>query len=141
MNAFHTLFVHVVFQTQQHQPLIEQEYKVLLNEFFSEQISADGYSVLTFCLMRDHVHVVLEYHIHLSLEEIVDQLKTASRNWVAHKSAGLSFEWSTDFYAISFGHADLDSVFKILRKQQDYHLKASFADELNDLLDYAEFPF
>ena len=70
--------------------------------------------------MPDHIHVLMELPVTMSISQVVRRLKGASSR-IAHLRGLTEFSWQEGYGVFSVGRADLDRVAGYIRRQPQRH--------------------
>jgi hypothetical protein len=66
---------------------------------------------------------------------LLQKIKGESSFWInKNKLTRLKFEWQDDFYSVSIGMEQLDTLREYIRNQVEHHRKISFQEELDKLI-------
>jgi len=99
----------------------------LINDTGSKTIIVNG--------VEDHVHCFFGLKPSLSLSKIMQSVKAKSskrineNEWLQHR-----FEWQPGFGCFSYGHSQIDKVYRYIQNQQEHHKKIGFREEYLRLL-------
>ena len=86
--------------------------------------------------VEDHVHLLVSLRPVSCLADVMRDLKKGSSNWVKD-NLNRRFAWQEGYAAFTVSPHATDSVRKYIAGQESHHAKASFSDELRDLLNRA----
>jgi len=82
----------------------------------------------------EHLHALVSLGGKQNISEIMQNIKGESSFWInKNKLTKLKFEWQDDFYAVSIGMPQLDSLREYIRNQNNHHKIVSWQEELNRL--------
>lgn len=142
MRIYHSMYMHITFSTKDVQPLIGEEWKLLLSEYFALRIRKEKELPLAVCAMADHIHILVKYGPYCVPEKFINGLKESSAKFINdYKFCEVEFEWEEDYSAFSFGLADVESMFKFMERQRVYHLNKSYQEEMRDIIEQIEAPY
>jgi REP element-mobilizing transposase RayT len=144
MTIVSSLYVHFTFCVKGQKPLLTEDMTDILTDFFALRAKRCKSLLVDSCCMSDHVHLVVKYSPYLSPQEVFDELKNGSAEFINnYKLTSEFFEWTDDEVMICIGYIDLENLRKYFSKQKEYHVVngKTWKDEILDLLDTNEFPF
>jgi putative transposase len=134
------IWIHIVFSTKNREPLLstkEKRYKT----FTHMRLKAREDNIWVDCIngYDDHVHCLLSLKSSQPLDDIVQNLKGESSNWI-NQNLQLKdyFSWQDDFWAVSVSESDVNKVRKYIHNQEKHHTHQTFAEEI-DLLKMNKF--
>ena len=85
---------------------------------------------------QEHLHALISLGGTQTISEIMQKIKGESSFWInKNKLTKLKFEWQDDFYSVSIGMPQLDSLRKYIRNQEQHHQRNSFEEELDALIE------
>ena len=85
--------------------------------------------------MPDHIHILIEYNINISIPELMRDTKALSskfindRNWIRGR-----FEWQNGYGVFSYSRSQIDHAIKYIHNQQIHHKKNFFREEYLSLI-------
>lgn len=85
--------------------------------------------------MPDHTHIFISIKPHLSISDLVKEIKTGSSKFINDKKwIKERFQWQEGFGAFSYSHSQIDRVVKYILNQKEHHRIKTFKEEYIDLL-------
>ena len=82
----------------------------------------------------DHVHCLIALGKEQSISKVVKLVKGESSRWINKNNICENpFNWQDDYYAVSVGAEQLDSVVNYIKNQEKHHSSKSFEDEEKEL--------
>jgi len=78
----------------------------------------------------DHTHALIDLPTNLTIEQVIQLLKGSSSHWINqnHLVKG-RFAWGRGYGAFSVSHSEVSRVANYIARQEEHHLKRSFAEE------------
>jgi len=78
----------------------------------------------------DHIHIFLGIKPSIALSDLVRDIKNNSTNFINtnHFVKG-KFMWQEGFGSFSYGHSQVDMIYKYIMNQKEHHKKMSFKEE------------
>lgn len=84
----------------------------------------------------EHLHALISLGGRQNISEIMQKIKGESSFWInKNKLTRLKFEWQDDFYSVSIGMPQLDSLRKYIRNQTQHHQEVTFQKELDSIIE------
>jgi putative transposase len=85
---------------------------------------------------NEHLHALISLGRNQDIADIMQKIKGESSFWInKNKLTQLKFEWQDDYYAVSIGINQLDSLREYIRHQVQHHQKVTVHDELDELIE------
>lgn len=124
-------WVHAVWGTKYHRPVLSDNFRPELFEHISE--NAQKKKIYLDCINGyvDHVHCLISFEPKQNIAEILQLLKGESSFW-AKKVPEIKERWSgwaEDYCAISVSPSNVNRVRQYIRNQEQHHRKMSFQKE------------
>ncbi len=134
MHTFTSLFVHVVFSTENRLPFLTREIRASVHAYLGGCVRNLGASAIEIGGVADHVHLLAEYPPQLSISELAGKIKANSSRWI-HETVGVPrFAWQRGYSAFSISRTDVSEVVRYIRGQEEHHRKESFIEEVQKFL-------
>lgn len=84
----------------------------------------------------EHLHALVALGSQQTIAEIMQKVKGESSFWInKNRMTPLKFEWQDDYYAVSIGMSQLDTLRKYIRNQVSHHAKVSLEGEITKLVE------
>jgi len=128
-HTFANLLTHVIFSTQDRQPLITRDLRPDLLAYMGGIVRKLRGKMLGSSARPDHVHCLLSLPPTLSVAEALRVLKTNSSLWVHDTRRRRAFAWQTGYGAFSVSQSNVPAVLRYIREQDKHHRRVSFQEE------------
>jgi putative transposase len=128
-------YIHIVFSTKQHEPLIQAAYEDELHRYLGgicknlecHSIKIGGYA--------DHIHILCLLSKKVALIKLIEELKSHSSKWIKTKDELFrNFYWQNGYGAFSINPTEVDTVIAYIAGQHAHHEKKTFQDEMRAFL-------
>lgn len=122
---------HLIFGTHKRERTINAEHEQELYSYLAGIVKAKGGFVYAINGMPDHVHMVCDIPVTLSVADFMKSLKQSSSKWM--RETGLFPQWSgwAEGYAeFTCSFYSMQRVIDYVRNQKKHHAKMTFGDEL-----------
>ncbi|MFN4084297.1 MAG: IS200/IS605 family transposase [Spirosomataceae bacterium] len=134
-NTYTQLYVQLVFAVKNRECLIPSENRKDIQRYITGIIQKRGNKLLAIYAMPDHLHLVIGQNPHLSLSDLVRDIKSVSskyineQNWIPKK-----FHWQNGYGAFSYSRSHIDAVVNYVLNQEEHHKRKTFKEEYLDNL-------
>ena len=119
-KSFHSVPVHLAWATALRRALLVDGVQVWLWPMLADKAAELGSTFTVVGGMPDHVHVLMELPVTMSIAEVVRRLKGASSR-IAHLRGMTEFSWQEGYGVFAIGRSDLDRVAAYIRRQRERH--------------------
>lgn len=133
-STFVSLNYHVVFSTKDRIPLIVASWETRLHEYLGGTVKGLGGVTLQIGGIADHVHLLIGLKATHCLSDLMRELKRASSIWVHTEIGEKRFAWQEGYAAFSVSPSTCQAVRTYIQNQREHHRRATFRDELVELL-------
>jgi putative transposase len=130
---------HIVFSTKERRKLIEKSLQPKLWAYIAGICRNHGMFVGEIGGVEDHMHMLLELPLMLTVPKAVLTIKSNSSKWV--NEMGRDFAWQKGYAAFSVSASQVSAVTQYIENQEAHHRKISYEDELIVLLRKHGIPF
>lgn len=141
-NTYHQVYIQAVFSVKYREAVIADEWKSILFGVIGNLINETGCKTIIVNGVEDHVHCFLGLKPTISISELMKTVKAKSSKYINdHHLTKQRFEWQEGYGAFSYGHSQINAVYKYIANQEEHHKKQTFKDEYTAFLDKFEVPF
>ncbi len=129
------IWVHLVYGTKHHAPLITPALKPLLYARKHDELIKLRCRQSLINGTADHVHVLTRLDAGCAPMRLLKQLKGAVSRWVNEE--GLSedyFDWQTGYAAFSVSENAVERVYRYIARQEEHHRRRGWAEEYEEYL-------
>jgi REP element-mobilizing transposase RayT len=141
-GTFTQLYIQIVFSVKGRQNLISGEWKDELHKYIAGIIKGKDQKPLIVNGMPDHIHAFVGLRPSTAISDLVRDIKNNSSNFVNdRKLVRGKFAWQEGYGAFSYGHSQIDRVYKYILNQEDHHKRTTFREEYMELLNRFEVQF
>lgn len=132
-STYSSLYVHIVFATEQRAPMIGDAWERDLHAYLSGTATGLGAKAIAVGGVADHVHILVGLRATHVVSDLVRELKKSSSSWAAERYA--KFGWQRGYAAFSVGWREIPAVTKYIAGQAEHHRVLTSDDELRSLLE------
>jgi putative transposase len=134
-NTFSQIYIQTVFAVENRQSLIKPEFKEELYKYLTGIVRNQGQKLIAINGMPDHVHILVGLQPAMALADLVRDIKSDSATFVnKQRFVRGRFNWQEGYGAFSYGHSQLNTVFRYIQNQEKHHQRHSFGSEYMTLL-------
>jgi putative transposase len=133
-STFVSLNYHIVFSTKDRIPQIAASWETRLHEYLGGTIKGLGGVSLQVSGIEDHVHLLFGLKPTHCLSDLMRELKRTSSIWVHTEIGEKRFAWQEGYAAFTVSPSTCPSVRADIQNQREHHRRATFREELVDLL-------
>ena len=137
-NTFSQVYVQCVFAVKYRDAIIHKEWRQTLLGVIGNLINETGCKTIIvrpcplFCRVRTN-------HIDFWIDE---RDKAKSSKYINdHQLINRRFEWQEGYGVFSYGHSQIDDVYKYIYNQELHHKKQTFREEYLEFLEKFEVPY
>ncbi len=116
----HQMYAHINWNTASRVEIIDMKIKSALGKIIQETAKADGYEVLAFEAVSDHVHLVVRFKPTHCIADFVKKIKGKSSRVIPY-SISRPLEWQKGYGISTVGPKALNGAIKYVKDQQDHH--------------------
>ena len=141
-GTFSQIYIQVVFAVKGRQNLIQKEWKDDLYKYIAGIIKGKNQKSIIVNGMPDHIHAFIGLKPAMAVSDLVRDIKNNSTNFINdRKLVKGKFSWQEGYRSFSYGHSQIDKVYKYILMQEQHHRKITFREEYLDFLKKFEVPY
>ncbi|KAA9331797.1 IS200/IS605 family transposase [Adhaeribacter soli] len=130
--SFVKIWVHVVFSTKNREPWLRKEIRPIVFKHIAENCREKEIFLQAINGYVEHIHCLISLGKDQNISKVVQLVKGESAHWM-NKETLLpeKFSWQDDYFAVSIGESQLETVVKYIKNQEVHHARKSFEEEVN----------
>jgi putative transposase len=141
-NTYSQVYIQCVFAVKYRDAIISKEWRSKLLGVIGNLINETGCKTILVNGVEDHVHCFLGLKPVLSISDLMKEVKAKSSKYINdHQLTKSRFEWQEGYGVFSYGHSQIDDVFKYIENQEVHHKKQTFREEYLYFLEKFEVPY
>ncbi len=141
-GTFSQIYIQVVFAVKGRQNLIQNAWKDDLHKYMAGIIKGKKQKSIIVNGMPDHIHAFIGLKPAMAVSDLVRDIKNNSTNFINdRKLVKGKFSWQEGYGSFSYGHSQIDKVYKYILNQEQHHRKKTFREEYLDFLKKFEVPY
>ena len=130
------IWVHCVWTTKSRIPFLIDKIRDEVISHILENAKSKNIFIDKLNGYDEHLHAIVSLGGTQNTSDIMQKIKGESSYWInKNKLTRLKFEWQDDYYAVSIGMSQLETLRKYIWKQVWHHKELSFEEELNKLIE------
>jgi putative transposase len=134
-GTFSQLHIQLVFAVQGRANLITDPWRERLYRYITGIVKERKQKLIVVNGMPDHLHAFIGLTPAMAISDLVREMKNKSTNFInKHRWVREHFEWQEGYGAFSYGHSQIDAVYRYIANQQLHHKKRTFREEYTTLL-------
>lgn len=135
-NPLIRIWIHAFFVIKDHMPLIKDSFKKKLEQRISNKLKREFKSkVKNIKSLENHIHILFMINPIFSLSDVFKNIKGESSHWVNwNRFLEAKFAWQKSYVAMSVSESQLNNVDDYISKQDSFHNKFTFQEEIEMLL-------
>lgn len=141
-NTYHQIYLQTVFAVKYRNAVLMKDWRSNLFGVIGNLINESDCKTIIVNGVEDHVHCFLGLRPAVSVSELMKSVKAKSSKYINdHQLTKQRFEWQEGYGVFSYGQSQIDSVYKYIQNQENYHAKQTFLAEYKELLKLFQIDF
>jgi REP element-mobilizing transposase RayT len=129
-----SLHYHIVFETKNHEPMIQSAWRADLHTYLGGIIRTAGGVAVSVGGVSDYVHLLIGLRATHRLADVLRELKAVSSRWVHDEIALRAFAWQEGYGALTVSASQREAVRHYVAQQAEHHRTRTFREEYLELL-------
>jgi len=132
---FIKILVHAVWATKDRKPLMNKGNKDALCQHIREYAKKKNIHLINVNGWLDHLHSLISVSAEQNIATLMNLLKGESSYW-GNKNLQWSekFGWQDDYFAVSIGESQFDTVNNYITHQDSHHQRKTFQQEYDEFI-------
>ena len=141
-NTYHQVYIQCVFAVKYRYAIIDKEWRPTLPGVIGNLINETGCKTIIVNGTEDHIHCFFGLKPVVSISELMKTVKAKSSKYINdHQLTKSRFEWQEGYGVFSYGHSQIDLVYKYIANQEEHHKQQTFREEYLEFLEKFEVPY
>ena len=141
-NTYHQVYIQYVFAVKYRYAIIDKDWRLTLLGVIGNLINETGCKTIIINGTEDHIHCFLGLKPVVSIAELLNTVKAKSSKYINdHQLTKSRFEWQEGYGVFSYGHSQIDQVYKYIDNQEEHHKQQTFKEEFLKFLGKYEVPY
>ncbi len=141
-GTYTQIYIQYVFAVKGRENLLKPEWRQNVFKYMSGIIREKNQKAIIVNGVSNHVHAFVGLKPSMRISDLARDIKNNSSNFINSKRwLPWHFQWQEGYGAFSYGHSQLDDVYRYIQNQEQHHKKRSFREEYLELLKRFEIEF
>jgi len=133
--SFVKIWVHLVFSTQNREPLLTKEIRHDVQRHIIENCKEKEIFLQVINGYTDHLHCLISLGKDQTISKVTQLIKGESSFWLnQQKLIKPKFAWQDDYFAVSVSESQVQQVVSYIKNQEAHHAKKSFVQEVDEFM-------
>lgn len=134
-NTYSRMYVQTVFAVKYRNTLLKQPWRRQMQGVIGALINEVGGHTLIINGIEDHMHCFFGIKPSLSVSDVMQVAKGRSSKWFnEQRFTPAHFEWQEGFGCFTYGHSQVDKVYRYIANQEVHHRSRTFLSEYMQML-------
>jgi REP element-mobilizing transposase RayT len=134
-QTYHQIYLQTVFAVKYREAVLDKKWRNVVWGVIGNLINESKCKTLIVNGVEDHVHCFLGLKPVVPVSELMKTVKAKSSKYINdNKLTKVHFEWQDGYGVFSYGHSQIDRVYKYIQNQEAHHKKQTFLDEYLEFL-------
>ena len=126
--AYVRIWIHLVFGTKNREPFLIKESRDQVIKHIHDNARSKEIFIDSINGFNEHLHCLISLGREQSIAKVTNLIKGESSYWINHHEILRSkFEWADEYFAVSIGESQVDSLRLYIQTQEDHHRRKTFA--------------
>src|SRR5688572_19343732 len=118
-GTFSQIYIQVVFAVKRRENLLQKPLRDEVSKYMSGIVKAKKQKPIIVNGVSDHVHLFIGLKPVIALSDLVRDIKNNTANFINDKKfLKGKFAWQEGYGAFSYGHSQLNTVYKYILNQE-----------------------
>jgi putative transposase len=129
------IYVHAVWSTKDRVAFINPKNRAEIIEHIRSYAQLKGIYLDHVNGGNDHLHALISMNADQNIASIMNLLKGESSHWINKRNfTKAKFSWQNEYYAVSIGESQINSIREYIRNQEAHHQKRTFQQEYEEFI-------
>ncbi|TVR79366.1 MAG: IS200/IS605 family transposase [Saprospirales bacterium] len=134
-GTFSQIYIQYIFAVKGRQSLLQKPWRTEVFKYMVGIIKGKNQKPIIANGVADHVHVFVGLRPSMRISDLVRDIKNSSSKFINQQNfIKGKFEWQEGYGAFSYGHSQIDNVYRYIEQQEIHHKKKTFKEEYLDFL-------
>ena len=129
------IWIHLVWATKNRQHFLTKKIRKEIFMHIKENAKKKNIHLDHINGYTDHIHCLISLDANQNIATVLQLIKGESSFWInKQKLTKSKFGWQDEYFAVSIGQSQINSVRKYIRNQETHHRKKTFAQEYDEFI-------
>ena len=130
-HVYHEVFLHLNWHTKESSPMLTPDVEEMAYAVIRRKCqTVPGVHLHRIGGTETHVHLAVDIEPHVTISDLVQELKGASSHEINQRRGGKALLWQRGYGVVSFGQAQLPWVLEYIAHQREHHATGRVQDRL-----------
>jgi REP element-mobilizing transposase RayT len=130
-HVYHEIYLHITWHTKDDSPLLTPQFELVVHEVLRNRChETKGVYFHGINGTTTHIHLAVNIEPHVTISELVGELKGFSSHEVNKRERMKRLEWQRGFGVVSFGKMNLPWVQNYIARQKEHHAAGTLEDRM-----------
>jgi len=130
LHTYTKIWLHLIWGTHNKEKILLKDTREKVSGFLFEYAKDKKLYMRTNHVNSDHVHVLLNLPVNITVQECLKLLKGSSSHFINQQRLTPSkFSWARGYGAFSVSESGVTKVTEYIRNQEEHHREKSFTEE------------
>ncbi len=141
-GTYSQIYIQSVIAVQGRTNLLKKSFRDEVCKYMAGIIKNKGQKPIIINGVEDHVHMFVGLKPAMAISDLMRDIKNNTSNFINdHNWIKGHFSWQEGYGAFSYGHSQIDSIYKYILNQEKHHKNKTFKEEYLEFLDKFNVPF
>ena len=141
-NTYHQIYLQFVFTVKYRAAVLDKAWRSQVKGVIGNLVNETGCKTIIVNGVDDHLHCFVGLRPAVSVSDLMKTVKAKSSKYINdHHLTKRRFEWQEGFGVFSYGHSQIDQVYKYIANQEEHHKRQTFIEEYLEFLEKFEVPY
>ena len=141
-NTYHQIYLQFVFTVKYRAAVLDKAWRSQVQGVIGNLVNETGCKTIIVNGVDDHLHCFVGLRPAVSVSDLMKTVKAKSSKYINdHHLTKRRFEWQEGFGVFSYGHSQIDQVYKYIANQEEHHKRQTFIEEYLEFLEKFEVPY
>lgn len=129
------IWIHTVWATKERQNFLSKDIIQKVLDHIKEYAESKGIHIAHINGYQNHIHCLISMNSDQNIATIMNLLKGESSFWInKNKLTKTKFGWQDEYFAVSVGQSQIETVMKYIQNQENHHKKVTFQQEYDEFI-------
>jgi len=138
-HVFHEIYLHLNWHVKDDRPVLTPDVEALAHRFITDRCRRmKGVYLHAVNGTETHVHLAVNIEPHVTISDMVKDLKGGSSHDVNSQLARKLLYWQRGYGVVSFGRRNLNWVMEYIARQKQHHAQNTAQERLERISAYED---
>lgn len=129
------IYVHTVWATKDRYPFLKNDLRTKVIDHILDNAKTKNIHIDHINGYHEHLHALISLDADQSIANTINLLKGESSFWInQQKMMKYKFGWQDEYFAVSVGESQVETLRQYIRNQDIHHQKKTFQQEYDEFM-------